>query len=142
MTTTTAVTTPATTDARTAPGWRTAVIAGVAAALATTAVAAVALGAGVPLTVEGEQIPLLGFAQATLVGTAIGFALARALARWASSPRRTFTVVTVAVTVLSVVPDLMIEATPASKAVLITTHLVAAAIVIPIFARRLAPTGR
>jgi len=140
--TTTAATTPAVAETRTAPGWRTAVLAGVAAAVATTAVAAVALGAGVPLTVEGEQIPLLGFAQMTLLGAAIGFAFARVLARWASSPRRTFTVVTVTLTALSLVPDLTIAATPATKAVLITTHLVAAAIIIPALARRLAPRDR
>jgi hypothetical protein len=136
--TTTAVTTTAA-ETRTAPGWRTAVLAGSAAAVATTAIAAAAFGAGVPLTVEGEQIPLLGFAQMTLLGAAIGFAFARALARWASSPRRTFTVVTVTLTALSLVPDLTVAATPASKAVLIATHLAAAAIVIPAFARRLAP---
>ena len=139
--TTTAVTNPVA-ETRTAPGWRTAVLAGVAAAVANNAVAAVALGAGVPLTVEGEQIPLLGFAQMTLLGAAIGFAFARALARWASSPRRTFTVVTVTLTALSLVPDLTVAATPASKAVLMTTHVVAAAIVIPAFARRLSPPAR
>jgi hypothetical protein len=57
MTTTIAVTTRATTRARTTPLWRTGGVAGMAAATATTAVAAVAMGAGVPLEIDGEQIP-------------------------------------------------------------------------------------
>lgn len=134
----TAVTTPTTTEARTTPLWRTGARAGLAAAVATTAVAAVATGVDVPLEIDGEQIPLLGFAQLTLFCTAIGVVLAKALARWATRPQRTFLAATLALTVLSVVPDLAVTATAATKVVLIATHLVAAAIVIPAVARRLA----
>jgi hypothetical protein len=112
-------------------------LAAVVAAAATTTVAGIALAAGVPLSVEGEQIPLLAFPQLTLFFSLIGLGLAAALRRWARSPRRTFTVTTMALTVLSIVPDLSISASPASKAVLLATHLVAAAIVIPTVAGRL-----
>jgi hypothetical protein len=136
-TTSTAITTATTTESRPRPLWRTGARAGLVAAVATTAVAAVALAAGVPVAIEGEQIPVLGFAQLTLMGAAVGVGLAKALARWASRPRRTFMTTTVALTALSIVPDLMVSATTATKLVLIATHLVAAAIVIPALADRL-----
>jgi hypothetical protein len=40
-------------------------------------------------------------------------------------------------TALSLVPDAIVDADPATKALLMLTHLVAAAIVIPAIARRL-----
>ena len=126
-----------TTESRTTPLWRTGARAGVIAALATTVVAAAALAADVPLAIDGEQIPLAGFVQMTLLGAAIGVVLAKALARWVAKPQRTFTVATVALTVLSVVPDLALSATAATKLVLIATHVVAAAFVIPALAARL-----
>jgi len=139
MTATTAPTfTTSATEAPTTPLWRISARSGLLAALATTMIAAVALGVGVPVEVDSEQIQLLGFAQLTLMATAIGYLLAKALARWAATPRRTFAVTTVALTVLSCVPDVIINATTATKFVLITTHVVAASIVIPAVAGRLA----
>lgn len=137
----TTATTPlsTTTDVRTTPLWRTGALAGVVAAVATTAVAAFALAADVPLEVDGEEIPLAGFAQMTLLGAAIGLLLAKAFARWAAKPQRTFVATTVVLTAISIVPDLTIPATAATKLTLIATHLVAAAIVIPAVARRLEP---
>jgi hypothetical protein len=41
-------------------------------------------------------------------------------------------------TVLSLVPDVIVDAAPTTKGLLMLTHLVAAAIVIPMVARRLA----
>ena len=95
-----------------------------------------------PLALDGEQIPLAGFAQMTLLGAAIGVVLAKALSRWSAMPRRTFVAATVALTALSTVPDLAAPATAASKIVLIATHLVAATIVIPAMAGRLADRTR
>jgi hypothetical protein len=138
MTVTAAPTAPTTTtDLRTTPLWRTAARAGVVAAAATTAVAAGALAAGEPLEVDREQIPLAGFAQLTLLCTVVGLVLAKALARWASRPQRTFAVTAVALTGLSFVPDLAIAATSATKVVLMATHVVAAALVVPALAGRL-----
>jgi hypothetical protein len=119
------------------PLLRTGGLAGAAAALATTVAAAVALAADVPLEIDGEQIPLLGFAQLTLAATVIGVVIAKAVARWSASPRRNFVMTTVALTALSFVPDVVADATTASKSVLIATHVIAAAIVIPALARRL-----
>ena len=140
-TTDSAVTTHPTT-AHAKPLWRTGARAGIFAALATTAIAAVALSADVPLAIDGEQIPLAGFAQMTLLCTAIGVVLAKALVRWAAKPQRTFVAATVALTALSVVPDLTVAATTATRVVLVATHLMAAAVVIPAVANRLPARGR
>jgi peptidoglycan/LPS O-acetylase OafA/YrhL len=91
-----------------------------------------------PLAVGGEEIPLAGFAQLTVFATVIGVVLGKVLSRRASRPRRTFTVSTLTLTAASLVPDVLVDATAGSKAVLMLTHLVAASIVIPVVARRLA----
>ena len=78
---------------------RAGAVAGVVAAVATTVIAAVAHGAGVPLeTAPGEQIPVLGFAQLTLFFTAIGVVIAAVLRRRAHRPQSTFVKVTVVLT--------------------------------------------
>ena len=118
--------------------WAAGLLSGVVAAVATTVVAAVARAADVPLAIDGEQIPLLGFGQLTMVGAVIGTVLAVSFAKWARHPRRTFVVTTVGLTVLSLVPDVVADATTGSKLVLMLTHLVAAAIVVPTIAKRLA----
>jgi hypothetical protein len=64
-------------------------------------------------------------------------ALAAVLARRARLPRGTFVRTTVVLTVLSLVPDLVVDAAPATKVLLMATHLVAAGIVVPALARRL-----
>ena len=76
------------------PVWRAGAVAGLVAAVATMIVVAVARAGDVPLTVDGEEIPILAFAELTFVGAAIGIGLAKLLGRWARRPRRTFTVVT------------------------------------------------
>ena len=60
------------------------------------------------------------------------------MSRVARHPRSTFVRTTVVLTVLSFVPDMIVDATPVTKALLMLTHLVAAAIVIPAVARKLA----
>ncbi|MFC8383899.1 DUF6069 family protein [Nocardia sp. NPDC057272] len=117
--------------------WRPAVLAAVGAAAATTAVAAVAHAAGVSLAIEGEQIPLAGFTQLTLIFAAIGILFAAALRKWARNPRTVFVRTTIALTALSLVPDLIVNAAADTKLTLMLTHLVAAAIVIPAVATRL-----
>jgi hypothetical protein len=119
--------------------WRTGALAGGVAAAATVAVAGAARGLGIPVeTAPGTAIPILGFAQLTLFFTAVGVVLARALARRADRPRSTFVATTVVLTALSFVPDVLLSTDAASKLTLVTTHLVAAAIVIPALAARLA----
>jgi len=144
MTTTTAhvpTTTAATEAARRRPVWKHGVAAAVAAAVATTGLAAAASAAGVSFADStGASIPIAGFAQLTLVFSLVGVAIAAVLARKARRPRRTFVRTAVALTALSFVPDLTFGFDAASAATLITLHTVAAAIVVPTVARRLAPT--
>lgn len=147
MSTTFATTTAATTETstHTAPArtrraralWAAGLASGAVAAVATTVVAAVARASDVPLAIDGEQIPVFAFAQLTMMGAVIGTVLAVSFSKWARRPHRTFLVTTVALTVLSLVPDVMADATTGSKLVLMFTHLVAAAIVVPTLARRL-----
>ncbi|MEO3930248.1 DUF6069 family protein [Micromonosporaceae bacterium B7E4] len=117
---------------------RTGVVAAVAASAATMAVAAAGRAAGISLDVAGAPIPVAGFGMLTAVFSLIGVVIAALLSRFARRPRRTFVRTTVALTVLSLVPDVIADAGTATKALLMLTHLVAAAIVIPAVARRLA----
>ena len=120
--------------------WKHGIAAGAAAAVATTVLAAVASAAGVSFADStGASIPIAAFAQLTLVFSLAGVGLAAVLARRARRPRRTFVRTTVALTALSFVPDLTFGFGAASAATLITLHLVAAAIVVPTLAGRLAP---
>lgn len=112
-------------------------LATVAAATATSVTAAIARWADVPLTVDGESIPIAGFAVLTTVWSVVGIVLALGFARWARAPRRTFLVVTIVLTIASCIPSLTANADTATNLVLALTHLVAAAIVIPSIARRL-----
>ena len=99
--------------------WRTGLKAGLVAAVATTAIALVASAAGVSFEVDGEAIPMAGYAQMTLIGAVLGVLLAKALRRWAKHPQSTFVRTTVALTALSVVPDLTMGFDAASAATLI-----------------------
>jgi uncharacterized protein DUF6069 len=127
-------TAPATTTARLA---LTGVAATAVASAATATVAAAGTAAGIGLDVGGEPIPVAGFAVLTAVFSLVGLVLAVVLARTARHPRRTFLRTTVALTALSLVPDAIADAAPATKALLMLTHLVAAAIVVPAVAARL-----
>jgi hypothetical protein len=121
------------------PLWRQGVAAAVVAAVATTVLAAIASAAGVSFADRtGASIPIAGFAQLTLVFSLVGVGLAALLARKARHPRSTFMRTAVALTVLSFVPDLTFGFDAGSAATLIALHTVAAAIVVPTLARRLA----
>jgi hypothetical protein len=125
------------------PTWRTGIAAGLAAGAATTAVAAIAVRLGVSLeTAPGETIPGIGFGQLTLLFTVFGVVIARLLGRRAARPRALFIRTTVALTALSLAPDVMLPTDLATRLTLIATHLVAAAIVIPVLAGPLGTTGR
>ena len=137
MTTTTCTISPVRTSAETRAFWRPAALAAIGAAAATTTVAAIAHAAGVSLAIDGEQIPLMGFATLTVMFSAIGILLAAGLRRWTGSPRTTFVRTTVVLTALSLVPDLLVSASVDTRLTLMTTHLVAAAIMIPAVAKRL-----
>ena len=117
----------------------TGVAAAALASIATPIVAVAGRAAGIGLDVGGAPIPVQGFAVLTAVFSLIGVILAAVLSRTARRPRRTFaSTPLVVLTVLSLVPDVIVDAAPATKALLMLTHLVAAAIVVPAVARRLA----
>ena len=118
--------------------WRTGAIAGIAASVATFATAALARSIDVSLEVAGKSIPLIGFAQLTFVLSIVGTVVAVVLSHRANRPRHTFVVTTVALTIVSFVPDLLADAQTATRFALALTHVVAAAIVIPALASRLA----
>ena len=151
MTTATTTATPSTSALRSAlatkPLWLVGVASTVVAAVVTVLIAAVARAADVPLAVAAssddavEAIPPVGFAPVVLMAGAIGIVLALALNRWAKRPARTFVAVTVALTAVSfITPTEAVahNATTATRLVLALAHVVAAAIIIPAIAYRLA----
>jgi Family of unknown function (DUF6069) len=119
---------------------RAGLIAGVAAAAVNTAVVAVAnKSADVSLDVSrtGGPIPLLGFAQVTFVAALIGTGIAAVVRRRSARPAALFTRIAIWLTAASLIPPVFVDADVSTKVLLIATHLVAAAIVIPFVARRL-----
>lgn len=117
--------------------WRTGARAGLVAAGATAAYAAVVSAAGVSLAVGGEDVPVLGFAQVTFVCAMLGAAIAVVLARRARHAQQTFVRTTLALTALSFVPDVFADAPVGTRIALAVSHVIAAAIVIPALAARL-----
>jgi hypothetical protein len=109
----------------------------VLAAVATAAVAAAGQAVGISLDISGAPIPVPGFATLTVMFSVIGLLIAVGLRRFARHSRTTWIRTTVALTVVSLVPDLLVDAAATTKVLLMVTHLVAAAIVIPAVARRL-----
>jgi len=106
------------------------------AAVCTTAVAAVARAAGVPLEIDSETIPLAGFAQLTLVGAVLGGLLAGALNRYRADARRWFVRATIGLTALSCAPSVAFPPDIATKVILVATHVIAAFIIVPALARQ------
>ena len=123
------------------PVWKHGVAAAVVASVATTVLAAVASAAGVSFADRtGASIPIAGFAQLTLLFSLVGVGIAAVMARKVRRPRPTFVRTAVVLTALSFVPDLTFGFDAGSAATLITLHIVAAAIVVPALAGRLART--
>ena len=123
------------------PVWKHGVAAAVVAATATTVLASVASAAGVSFADStGASIPLAAFAQLTLVFSLVGVGAAAVMARKVRRPRPTFVRTAVVLTALSFVPDLTFGFDAGSAATLITLHVLAAAIVVPTLAGRLART--
>jgi hypothetical protein len=117
--------------------WKAGIAGGIVAGVATSAVAATAHAAGISLKVSGKAIPVLGFAQLTIVGALIGTVLAIVLSHRARRPQRAFVRTTVTLTLASLVPDVLANAHTTTRFTLAVTHVVAAAIVIPALASRL-----
>lgn len=116
----------------TRPLVRRGALAGAIAAVCTTGVAALARAADVSLEVDATAIPIPSFAWWTTIGATLGVVLARILRE-----RRRFAVVTTAATGLSLIPAIAAPDDTATKVVLVGTHLLAAAIIIPVLSQRL-----
>jgi peptidoglycan/LPS O-acetylase OafA/YrhL len=116
---------------------RTGLLAGLAAAVATSTTAAVASAFDVSLKVGGEAIPVIGFAQLTFVAAIIGTVMAVVMSHRARRPRHAFVVSTIALTALSIVPDVTADALTSTRLLLALTHVIAASIVIPALSSRL-----
>jgi hypothetical protein len=154
--TSTSTTTPAVASTRsirsvltTGPVWRVGAVAAVAGAVVTELFALAARAIDIPMdagSIGGDtaaEIPVGGFAMGVVMSTVIGTVLALALARWARRPARTFVATAVVLTAVSMAGPIGAGATAtATQVVLGLSHLVAAAIVIPPLARRLAEVSR
>ena len=127
--TTIALSVRTTSTTRTRVGWRSGLVTTAIAAVGVAVLAAAIRAAGVELGVDGEPIPLLGFAQMVALGGLVGIVLARHTGRTA------FLRATVVLTALSCVPSVALGTTAADKVGLVATHVVAAAFNVP----RLAP---
>src|SRR3954453_2456494 len=110
--------------------WKRGLATGFVAAVVVTAVAAIFHASGHALAVADGAIPLMAFSQMILLSTVAGIVIAR------HTSRTRFYRVTVALTALSCVPDLALGDGVLSKAGLVLTHVVAAAIIVPRLARR------
>ncbi|WP_018335571.1 DUF6069 family protein [Actinomycetospora chiangmaiensis] len=108
------------------------------ASVATSTVAAAGNAVGISLDLAGNPVPIPGFATLTALFSVIGLVIALVLSRAARRPRTAFVRTTIVLTALSLVPDVLVDAATATKLLLMVTHLVAAAIVVPVIARRLA----
>ena len=124
---------------RGAPVLRAGLLVVLLASAATTALAAAGRAVGISLDVAGVPIPVLGFGTLTVVFGLVGILIALALSRWSRHPRRTFVTTTVVLTALSLIPDALADVAGSTRALLMTTHLVAASIIVPVLARRLPP---
>jgi hypothetical protein len=135
--TTTTVSVPVEDSAQrtTHPVRRATLVSGIAGAAVAMAFAAVASAAGVPFEIDGEAIPVGGFATMTLLGAVLGAVVLLVSNRYAAQPRRRFLQVTVALTALSCVPSVTLLPDTASKLALVAAHVLAAVVIIPVLAR-------
>ena len=124
---------------------RVSLYAGAAALAVIEAYGAIARAAGVPLVAAGPgehtatQINAGWLAFGVALGTFWGTVLAVAFARYAARPARAFLATTLPLLALSLGgPLTATHATDATRVTLACAHLIAASIIIPVVARRLA----
>ena len=138
----------AATPTRSRPVAQVSLTAGVAALAVVEAYGVIARTVGVPLRAASygahtvSQINAGWLAFGVAVGTFWGTVFAAAFARFATRPARAFLVTTLPLLALSLLGPLTAHATTATKATLACGHLIAAAIIIPAVARRLAAARR
>lgn len=116
----------------------TGLVATLAAIVATTVVAALASAIGVDFEVQGgETIPVSGITFMTAVFSVVGIVIAAALWRWSARPAQRFVQTAVTLTALSLVAPFLSGGDAATVVTLLLLHLVAAAVMMPVLARRL-----
>jgi hypothetical protein len=129
------LTAPTSVTPKTASLLRTTIVVGIAAAGIVTVVAALLHAVGVSFEIDGEMIPLLGFAQLTFVGAVIGGVFLAVVNRRSAAPARRFAQIAVALTALSCVPSVAMPDDVATKLALVALHVLAAAIIVPLLLR-------
>jgi peptidoglycan/LPS O-acetylase OafA/YrhL len=115
---------------------RTTLAVGMIAAGLTAGAAAVARAAGSSLDAHG-QVPIAAFAQFTFVGALMGGVMVAFFDRRSTAPRRRFLQTAAVLTGITLVAPLSLAPDAGSMLSLVATHLVAAAIIVPVLARRL-----
>src|SRR3954462_8688261 len=114
---------------------RTTIVVGLVAAGVVSAAAALLHALGVSFGVDGEAIPLVGFAQLTFVGAVIGGLLVAVLNRRSPAPGRRVLQVAATLTALSCVPSVAMPDDVTTKLALVVLHVLAAAIIVPVLLR-------
>ncbi|SDJ84687.1 hypothetical protein SAMN05428985_101713 [Nocardioides sp. YR527] len=124
---------------RPAPVWPRGLVATAIAAVVTTLMAVVAKAAGVDFGSSVGDVPISAFPMLTVYCSLIGVIIAEVMIRLAKMPRSTFQITAIVLTGLSLIPDVVpfFEFDLTFVGVLCLTHLVAAAIVIPMVALRM-----
>ena len=129
----------------TRPIWQVGALATVGGAIVTELFVLGARAVDIPMKAadpgvdHAKDIPVGGVAMAVVMWAVVGTVLAAVLARRAHNPARTFVATTVTLTVLSLLgPALAVHTETATKVVLALAHVIAAGVVIPPLARRLA----
>lgn len=124
---------------RPAPVWPRGLVAAAIAAVATTLMAVIAKAAGVDFSSSLGDVPITAFPMLTVYCSLIGIITAEVMIRVAKLPRSTFQITMIVFTGLSLVPDVLpfFEFDLAFVGVLCLTHIVAAAIVVPMIAVRM-----
>jgi Na+/melibiose symporter-like transporter len=151
----TTATTPTTTDVAgslrtrlaSRPLWLVGVGAVATGAVAAMLFSAVARVIDIPLAASNsedtaaEVIPAWGFGFAVTLCGVLGVLFALACARWAKRPARTFTITAIVFTVVSFASPLTAQnATTATRVALEVSHVLAAAVIIPLIAARMPRT--
>ncbi|MFE3999527.1 DUF6069 family protein [Nocardioides sp. YIM B13467] len=124
---------------RPASVWPRGLVATAIAAVVTTLMALIAKAAGVDFGSSVGDVPLSAFPMLTIYCSLIGIIIAEVMIRVATMPRSTFQITMIVLTGLSLVPDVLpfFEFDLAFVGVLCLTHIVAAAIVVPMIAGRM-----
>jgi heme A synthase len=131
------------------PIWLTGAAAALAGSVATELYGLAARAVGIPMEAGSigadtpDPVTVGMFAMGTVICTFWGTVLAMLLGRFAKNPSRTFVWAAVVLTVLSFTTPVGAGATAAStKVMLCAAHVLAAAIIIPMLARRLSAADR